>query len=295
MREMLGLTGALTRTGRVEASMVDIGAVWDRTVEFVSDNLSAVVPIALMGIFVPLSISNSLAPLANGAVPGERSVIYSAMILLSLWSIWGNLGITALALDPHGGRQAAIQMAGRRLVPAILVSLTLLVGVILATAPMFIALYITGFDFAAAASGHATPPEDGARAFIGLYALALFVIGFWIGARLIVLLPTIVMEQRGMGVFARAFRLTRGNALKIIGVLLLYFIVMFVAQVATKFVFGAIFGLLFGGDGAVSLATILTSIMVGVVATTFTILATAFVTRLYMALRDARESIVEAR
>ena len=36
--------------------MVVIGSVWDRTVEFISDNLSAVVPIALMGIFAPLSI-----------------------------------------------------------------------------------------------------------------------------------------------------------------------------------------------------------------------------------------------
>jgi hypothetical protein len=275
--------------------MVDIGAVWDRTVEFISDNLSAVVPIALIGIFVPLSISNSLAPLANSAAPGERSIIYSARILLSLWSLWGKLGITALALDPRGGRQPAIQLAGRRLVPTILASLTLLVAVLVATAPVFIALAITGFDFVAAASGHATPPSEGVRAFIGLYALALVMIGFWVGARLIVLYPTIVMEQRGTGVFARAFRLTRGNVLKIVGVLLLYIIVIFVAQMATQFVFGAIFGLLFGGDGAVSLATILTSIMVGVVATAFTILTTAFVTRLYMALRDARESIVEAR
>ena len=77
--------------------------------------------------------------------------------------------------------------------------------------------------------------------------------------------------------------------------ILLYLIVSFVAQKAVQFVFGALLGLMFGGGGAVSLAGVLTSILVGVVATAFTVLAAAFTTRLYLALRDARESIVEAR
>ncbi len=275
--------------------MVVIGSVWDRTVEFISDNLSAVVPIALMGIFAPLSIYASLAPLANGLAPGERSVIYCVMIGLALWSLWGKLAITALALDPHGGRPAAIQMAGRRLLPAIGVSLTLLIAVFLATAPIWITLQLNGFDFAAAASGHPTPPSDTVRGFIGLYGLFFAAVALWVAARLSVMLPTIVMERRGLGVYRRSFRLTRGFALKIVGVVLLYFIVAFVAQKATQFVFGAILGLLFGNESAVSLATILTSILVGVVATGFTVLATAFCTKLYLALRDARESIVNAR
>jgi multisubunit Na+/H+ antiporter MnhC subunit len=275
--------------------MVDIGAVWDRTVEFVSDNLSAVVPIALIGTFVPLTISASLAPLATGAPPGEQSIIYGAMILLSLWTLWGKLGIVALAMDPHGGRPGAVQMAGRRLLPAIGASLLLLVGVIVAIAPIFIALQLGGFDFAAAASGHPPEVSDGVKAPIGLYGLALCVIFFWVGARLCVLLPTIVMERRGLGVFARCFRLTRGIALKLVGVVLLYVTVSFVSQKAAQFVFGALLGLMFGGDGPVSLAAVLTSILVGVVATAFTVLSAAFTAKLYRALRDARESIVEAR
>ena len=275
--------------------MVVIGSVWDRTVEFISDNLSAVVPLALMGIFVPLSIYTSLAPLAAGVAPGQRSLIYVVMIALGLWSLWGKLAITALALDPHAGRPGAIQMAGRRFLPTVGISLGLLAILLVATAPVWIALQLAGFDFAAAASGHAVLPSDGVRGFIILYALLLSIMVLWIAARLSALLPTIVMERRGLGSLRRSFRLTRGFAWKILGVVLLYVIVAFVAEKATQFVFGTIFGLLFGDESPVSLATILTSILVGVVATGFTVLAAAFCAKLYLALRDARESIVNAR
>jgi hypothetical protein len=277
------------------SGMVDIGAVWDRTVEFVSDNLSAVVPIALIGIFVPLTVSGSLAPLATGVAPGEQSIIYCAMILLSLWSLWGKLGIVALALDPHGGRPGAVQMAGRRLLPAIGISLLLLVGVIVVIAPILIVLQMGGFDFAAAANGQPTEIGSSVKVFVALYGLLIGAAFFWVGARLCVLLPTIVMERRGFAVFARSFRLTRGIALKLVGVILLYLTVSIVSQKAAQFVFGALLGLMFGGEGAVSLPAVLTSILVGVVATAFTVLAAAFTAKLYRALRDARESIVEAR
>lgn len=278
------------------SGMVDIGAVWDRTVEFISDNLSAVVPIALIGTFIPTTIFNSILPLARIGSQGEQLAIGVALVMLGLWMLWGKLGIVALALDPHGGRPGAVQMAGRRLLPAIGVSLLLLLGVIVVVAPILIVLQMSGFDFAAAANGH--PAEisgDNVKGFTMLYGLAIWAVFFWVGARLSVLLPTIVMERRGFAVFKRCFRLTRGIALKLVGVILLYLIVSAVSQKAAQFVFGAVFGLMFGGEGAVSLPAVLTSILVAVVATAFTVLAAAFVTKLYCALRDARESIVEAR
>lgn len=275
--------------------MVVIGSVWDRTVEFIGDNVSAVVPIALMGIFVPMSIYTSLAPLANGVVPEEQLLIYTVMIAMALWSLWGKLAITALALDPHAGRSGAIQAAGRRFLPAVGLSLLLLVAFLVATAPIWMTLLLSGFDIASAAAGRATPPDGGVAAFVLLYALLLAVIIVWMAARLCVLLPTIMMERRGLGALRRSFRLTGNVAFKIVGVILLYGIVGFVATKATQFVFGSVFGLLFGDDGAGSLGTILTSILVGVVSTGLSVLAAAFCTKLYLALRDARESIVEAR
>ena len=116
----------------------------------------------------------------------------------------------------------------------------------------------------------------------------------WFSARLALVIPTMVMERRGLGVFVRSFKLTRPIQWKILGVLILYVIVLFVSYLAAKLVFGSIFGLIAGGDGAVTVATVLTSILVSVVLTGFSVLATAFTAKLYLAVRDARGAIVES-
>jgi hypothetical protein len=103
-----------------------------------------------------------------------------------------------------------------------------------------------------------------------------------------------VMERRGVGLFARSFRLTRGITWKVIGVLILYFIVSQVSGLATKLVFGAVFGLIAGGNGPGSVSMVLTSVLVAAVSTAFAVLAAAFTAKLYLAIRDAREAIVES-
>jgi hypothetical protein len=281
--------------GKGGSAMVVIGSVWDRTVEFISDNLSAVVPIALMGVFVPLSISTNLWPLASTVAPAERLLILSVILALAFWSLWGKLCVSALALDPHGGRAPASQISFRRLLPAIGILLVSFVVFLVAVSPIAIILGADGFDFAAGLSGHTTPLSDSARGLALVYLIILLSVVIWCVARLIVIYPTILMERRGLGVFRRSFRLTRGYTLPLVGLVILYIIVFFVATKATQYVFGAVLSLMFGSEGTVSLATILTSILVGVVDTGFTVLAMAFVTKLYLALRDARESIVNAR
>jgi hypothetical protein len=39
--------------------MVKMSTVWDRTAEFLSDNIGAIVPVALLAFFVPASIGGS--------------------------------------------------------------------------------------------------------------------------------------------------------------------------------------------------------------------------------------------
>jgi hypothetical protein len=77
-------------------------------------------------------------------------------------------------------------------------------------------------------------------------------------------------------------------------VLILYFIVSQVSELATKFVFGGVLGLIAGGNEPGTFAMVLTSILVAAVSTAFDVLATAFIAKLYLAIRDAREAIVES-
>lgn len=274
--------------------MVVIGSVWDRTVEFISDNLPAVVSIALTGVFVPLTIFSSILPLAVTGSSAQQIAISLGLLALGLWIVWGKLAITALALDPLGGRAEAVRIAGSRFLPAAAISLLLFCVavaaiVLLAAVVALVGTGASGDDAALAVRSIRVSPGPGMwLGFAVLAGLAL-----WLAARLSVILAVIVMERRGIGVFARSFRLTRGSTLPIFGVLILYLIVSLVAQMATRFAFGALFNIAFGDSG--SLATIFTSIVVSVVSTAFTLLSTGFVTKLYLALRDARESIVEAR
>ena len=44
-----------------------MSTVWDRTAEFLSDNLAALTPIVLLGIFVPLTLLGNLMPLMGSS------------------------------------------------------------------------------------------------------------------------------------------------------------------------------------------------------------------------------------
>ena len=67
--------------------MVKMEYVWDRTVEFLGDNLTLLLPLVLLGLFLPTSIIGSLADLQERGGDGMRlslSVLSLGVSLLSL-------------------------------------------------------------------------------------------------------------------------------------------------------------------------------------------------------------------
>lgn len=273
--------------------MVSMGTVWDRATEFLSDNLAAIFPLALFAIFIPSAISQSVAPLGvlGVTVAFEIQIV---KIVLAVLSLWGQIALMALALDANAGRGSAIATANRRLLPIIGILLILAVGVAALLLPFAIALIVAGFDFQAAMTGGKPELPQGVYGFLVPYLLFVVGGGMWLWARLVLVTPTMIIERRGIGVFARSFKLTRPVQWKIVGVLILYVIVVFVSWLAAEFVFGSVFGLIAGGDRPVTVATVLTAIFVSIVLTGFSVLATAFTAKLYLAVRDARRAIVES-
>jgi len=264
--------------------MVEMGNVWDRTAEFVSDNLTSVVPIALLTLFVPMSIISNLSDAMTDAPQLPKVLMALGTIPLALVSLWGQLVLTALALD-FGSDREARAVALRRLPAAVLVAVILGIGAALIFVPCWVILYASGVPMAPDAL-RALPPTAMARpfAFVALYALIAMPFALWLIARLAVTTPVIVNESISLRAIARAFRLTRGVALKIVGVMILYFIVSWVAVTAAKLVFGSIFRLVAGGGGAMSLSAVLTSVIVAAIQTVFGILVATFVAKLYQAL-----------
>ena len=273
--------------------IVNMGNVWDRATEFLSDNLSVVVPIALFAIFLPSSLSASIAPIAKQSYTANM-VIQAAQLALALVTLWGQLALVALATEPLAGRSAAVAEANARILPTIGVMLLTLIGFLLLLLPYPIVLGLTGYDLNAAMNGQQVPLPDGVGGFIVLYTAVLLPLLLFLAARLVLLTPVVVRERRGAGALRRSFVLTRGIVWKVIGVTILYCIVFGVSLLAAQWVFGSILELVAGGEGPISLATVLTSVIVSAVQTAFVALAAAFVAKLYLAVRDAREAIVNS-
>jgi len=274
--------------------MVSMGTVWDRATEFLSDNLSAIFPIAFLAIYLPGVLSSSLQPLA--AQPGATAIVVQLLsLVLALVTAWGQLAVTALALDPAGGRGLAASLASRRFLPLLGLGIILFVGVALLLVPVPLMLALSGFDFQAAMNGgDATSFPPGMGAAILLYMLLLSLAGIWVGARLILLNPVVLKETGGIAALRRSFKLTRPVVWRILGVILLYAVVFGVSVLAAKLVFGSIFGLIASGSGLVTVGTVMSAALTGIVVTAFSLLASAFTGKLYLAVRDAREAIVDS-
>lgn len=271
--------------------MTSMGTVWDRTAEFLSDNLGSVLPIALGAIFVPAAISGSLTELQQGAAPGLAMVLGLASLLLAIVTFWGQLGITALALDPAVGRGAA-GVATRRLPAALLVTVVLFLALLLLALPIGVILALSGTDLSGLAAGAKPEIPPAAGLWVSLYVLVLLPVLLWLSARVVVLLVPVILGEKAMfEAVPRSWALTRGAAFKIVGVLILYGVVATVAYLAATTAFGTIIKLIAGrGEDGLSLATVLTVIVGGAVSTAFTVLYAAFTAKLYLALRTAKEA-----
>ena len=101
--------------------MVKMGTVWDRTAEFLTDNFTAVLPIALLAYFVPLSIQGNFEPVLENAGPGLVLALSLITLAFSALVTWGWLTLTAMALGQEGDPGAT---GLKRLLPALVVSMS---------------------------------------------------------------------------------------------------------------------------------------------------------------------------
>lgn len=263
--------------------MVKMGTVWDRAAEFLTDNLPAILPSALFAFFVPLSITGSLEPVLYAPEQALTYVLWGIVFGLTALVNWGSLVLVAMAMERDGeGKRDAGALAARRLVPALLVQIAIFALLTALFAP--VALTLTAGE---RAGGTWSIPVVVAWPLM-IYLVCAIIAAIWILARLVMVYPVIVAEGRWFGAIWRSFVLTRGNALRIVGVILLYVLVSIVGMLATKTVFGSIFTLIAGPGDGMSLSSVLTSVMTAVVGTGFSVIVPVFAAKLYLALDAAQ-------
>ncbi|MES2986974.1 MAG: glycerophosphoryl diester phosphodiesterase membrane domain-containing protein [Pseudomonadota bacterium] len=261
-----------------------MGTVWDRTAEFLTDNIATVLPTALLAFFVPASIEGNFQAAMDGAGPGLILALQIVSIAFGLLTVWGTLAVTAMALDNEDSDKAG-KLAGKRMLAALAVTLACFAALLLLVAPVPIVLSASGVDVMAIAQGRDFDLPAGIAAFVAIYLLVLTLLFLWLGARLILVTPVIVREGRWLSSLRQSWKLTRGVTWRVIGVIILFCLVSWVSILAANTVFGSVFALIAGRDQAgVSLAGVLTSIVVAAVQTGFTVLIPAFTAKLYLAL-----------
>lgn len=266
--------------------MIRIGDVWDSTTDVLAGRAGALAQLSALAFALPLVVQGAVRIYGGGST-GAAAVGALIGLVALIVVMWGLMAVIALASDPATTRDAAGRLARARLPKALLVALTA-VGVSFALAlPPVVALVVSGYDFAAAGAARdvATMPTmtPAAARFASLYSLALSIAGLWVGARLSVLLPVVVNEQRGIGAFARSWTLTRGLTWKLIGVGLVFSVVYFVAQRAVQPVVGLVFQLLLGPDHAPT-ALFAAAVAGAAVFAAFLVVVQVFAARLYATL-----------
>ncbi len=267
---------------------VGIGAVWDTAVEAVRGRLGLLVPIAALTLFLPGVIQAALALYVGGASgdvpvsPGPVAALLRFALTLGLLTLtfWGALAITAITGDPAVNVAEARRRASARLLPLLGVSIVLGLVLSLLIVPVVVALVRSGANMTAMGSGTMPTLSTGVSTFVGLYSLLITVVLIWLLARLLPLVPVVLNERLGLRAIARSFRLTRGLALKLVGALVLYAIVLFVATSAAQWVTFIPLRLLLGGE-RIGVATFGAAIVGALVGAMFSLLAYAFTAQLY--------------
>jgi hypothetical protein len=273
--------------------MVNMGNVWDRTTEFLTDNMRALMPIVLAAILAP-SIVNSLV---GGAGPAMNAVVVQAITLACvLTTLWAQLAVIALALDPDGGRSRATSTATGKFGAGVAAMLILLVILAILAAPVVGVMMANGVDFSALGAGGMARAnlKGGAATFVSLYSIVLGLLVLFVMVRLALLYPVIVAEGGIVSAIRRAWALSRGMVWKMIGVWLLFGIVYFVGLAAVTSGIGVVIGLFADMQNPFSVGRILVAILGGAVTTVFTLIVAAFSAQLYRAATSAREGVAAA-
>lgn len=223
---------------------LSIGTAWDQTRGIVARDGALIALVAAALIVLPSALSTLIAP--QSATITQESANASGIggvvqIIMTLISQIGALALTAIALRPGLSIGEALSTGLRRLLPAIGAALLYIV-------PMLIVLAIMLSTFV----GAGTPEEMVARLkSLGggqlLAIMVLFIAFFYFALRFCLANAVAVAESSNpFAILKRSWALTRGHALRLLGLLVLIGIVGLVLGSLAGMIGGLLVTLLFG-------------------------------------------------
>ena len=265
---------------------LDINLAWRQASAAVAANREVLAALAGVFILLPRLAFELIAPMPGVQVSGQAGVsadqpanmqfdqafqllqtYYSHMLpwLLAVMLVEtaGTLAVLCLFTDrSHPTVGQAIRRGVGAVLPYLAAQMLFAMGIMLVGG---LALGLAGMS--------------GAKPLVAMAFAAILVGAVYAGARLLVLGPVIVVERvrTPVAALARAWSLTRGNAGRILGLLLLFVMVMLVSMMAVSGVVGSI-GVMLLGPAA---GKIVVGVAASVLSTTFAVYLVAAIAAIH--------------
>jgi hypothetical protein len=265
-------------------SRFSISTAWDETRGVFARDGKLISSVALALILLPQTVSGLIAPpasLSGANPPGWMPLVALAVALLGLI---GQIAIARLALGPSTSVGEAISHGARRVLPAF--AALLLFGMTLALVLLPLMFLIAGGT--ELRSLMASDPSP--RAVQAL--MVAVVVGFLVAPRFQLVVPTSAAERGGpIRLLQRSWALTNGSYFKLLGFLLLLFIlaivlVLFVGQMMA----GILAKALFGTVTPLSVGALIAALVTAIAATAFSVMVSVMLARIYLQLAGRGEA-----
>lgn len=203
---------------------LSISGAWEAGWQLFVRERAILVPAALLFIGMPSLISQLVQPVVpTGQTPPAGPWLFVVLAMAAV-SLWGSLVIYALCLHPGQTLRDAMRRATAR-APVALGALVL-AGV----AGGLLVGIVAGLVLA-----------TGSKALSSAATLLLAMLAMWVGVRLTWFIAVLVAEQAGIvDSWRRAWALTRGHFLPLLGFVLVISLILFVLILASQAIGGVV-------------------------------------------------------
>jgi hypothetical protein len=253
---------------------ISMSAIWDESAAMIRRESHLMVPVALATVGIGSVISGFTQPETPAAGLGAIGIL--GFVIGNILGLIGNLAMMALALMPGMSVGESLRLAVARLPKMLAIVALFLIALIVMMIPIVIILKMSGAPISANMTAEQLP------ASVVLCALIVGAVLLYVSARLLTLSAAIVdRNPPALEAIKSSFASTRGIAIKIVGVLLLFFVVTLVLSGAAAAISGIIFGMIGKAVGAPLLGKGLTLLVTGMVSALLSIVSTVFGAMLY--------------
>ena len=259
-------------------SNLSISKAWEEAARVLAHDGKLITSVALALIVLPQAISGVIAPppILSGVQPPSWMPIVA--ILVAVLGVTGQLAIARLALGPSTSVGDAIQHGFRRIAPAFIALILFGLALLVVLTPL--AFLLAGAEgMKSLTTNEPTPGAAGAV----LLVIFLCVVA---APRFQLVVPTAAAEDGGpVRLLQRSWHMTEGSYFKLLGFLLLIFlvaiiVVFFVGQV----VVGLIAKAAFGTVAPFSVGALVVGLLGALASAAFASVSTVILARIYVQL-----------